>query len=210
MDYAGLQTSLQNWSLRTDSASVAELPTIIGFAEDTLNHGMPERSIAPLRVREMLETATITMTDGSGALPDDYLQYFSVRSMASTPRPLEYATSSFTNYAYPDGASGLSNTFSITGVSTINVFPVSASDVELVYYQKIPALSSSNTSNWLLAKLPALYLHAGLLQLGLFNRDNELIQRSQAMVAAMIDGLNMTDMMGSYAKVGTRMRMLTP
>lgn len=210
MDYAGLQTSLQNWSLRNDSASVAELPTMIGFAEDMFNHGMPERSIAPLRVREMLETATITLTDGAGDLPADYLQYFSARSMASTPRPLEYATSSFTNFAYPDGSAGLSNTFSITGASTLNVFPVSGEDVELVYYQKIPALSDSNTSNWLLAKLPALYLHAGLLQLGMFNRDNELIARSQALVASMIDGLNMTDTLGSYAKTGTRMRMFTP
>lgn len=210
MDYAGLQTSLQNWSLRNDAASVAELPTIIGFAEDIFNHGMPDRSIAPLRVREMLETATITLTDGSGALPADYLQYFSARSMESTPRPLEYATVNFTNYAYPSGSAGLANTFSITGLSVINVFPVSGSDVELVYYQKIPALSDSNTSNWLLAKMPSLYLHAGLLQLGLFNRDNDLIVRSQALVAGMIDGLNMTDTLGSYAKAGTRMRMLTP
>lgn len=210
MDYSGLQTSIQNWGVRSDAATVAEIPNFISFSEDMFNHGMPERTIAPLRVREMLDTATITMTDGTGDLPADYLQYFSARSMASTPRPLDYATSSYTNFAYADGAAGLSNAFSISGVSTINVYPSSGSDVELVYYQKIPALSDSNTSNWLLAKMPSLYLHAGLMQLGMFNRDNELISRSQALVAAMVDGLNMTDALGSYAKAGTRMRMLTP
>jgi hypothetical protein len=80
----------------------------------------------------------------------------------------------------------------------------------LVYYAKIPALSVSNTTNWLLQKMPALYLHGALMHLGMFNRDNELIQRSQAMVAAMIDGLNLTDTLGSYAKTGTRLRMITP
>lgn len=210
MDYAGLQAAVLNWAAKSDSGTVAEVPNFVLFAEDSFNHGMPERGIAPLRVREMQTRATITMTDGAGSLPADYLQYQSARSMTSTPRSLSYATDTYTDYAYPDSASGLSNTFTISGVTGINVFPLSGSDVDLVYYAKIPALSITNTTNWLLRKMPALYLHGALMHLGMFNRDNELIQRSQAMVASMIDGLNMTDVMGSYAKTGTRMRMLTP
>lgn len=210
MDYAGLKASVSNWSARSDTATVDEIPNFILFAEDSFNHGMPERGIAPLRVREMIDTATITMTNGAGSLPGDYLQYVTARSMASTPRPLSYATGSYTDYAYADGAAGLSNAFSISGVSGINVFPSSGSDVDLVYYAKIPTLSDSTTTNWLLAKMPALYLHGALMHLGIFAKDNELIQRSQALVASMIDGLNMTDTLGSYAKTGTRMRMVTP
>lgn len=210
MDYTGLKTSIQNWSARSDADTVAEIPNFVLFAEDSFNHGMPERGIAPLRVREMQAVSTITLTDGAGSLPDDYLQYQSARSMTSTPRPLSYATPTFTDYAYPDGAGGLSNTFSISGVTGINVYPLSASDVQLVYYAKIPSLNDTDTSNWLLEKMPALYLHGALMHLGIFVRDNELIQRSQALVASMIDGLNMTDALGSYAKAGTRLRMLTP
>lgn len=210
MDYAGLKTSVSNWSGRSDAETVGEIPNFILFAEDSFNHGMPGNGIAPLRVREMQATATITMTDGAGTLPTDYLQYITARSMASTPRPLSYATGSYTDYAYVDGAAGLSNTFSITGVSGINVFPSSGSDVDLVYYAKIPSLSDATTTNWLLQKMPSLYLHGALLHLGIFTRDNELIQRSQAMVTSLIDGLNMTDTLGSYAKAGTRMRMVTP
>lgn len=210
MDYTGLQTSILNWSARSDTGTTAEVPNFILFAEDSFNHGMPERGIAPLRVREMQSTATITMTNGAGSLPSDYLQYQTARSMASTPRPLSYATDSYTDYAYADGAAGLSNTFSISGVTGINVFPSSGSDVELVYYAKIPALSASNTTNWLLQKMPALYLHGSLMHLGMFIKDNDLIQRSQVMVASMIDGLNLTDTLGSYAKTGTRLRMITP
>lgn len=210
MDYAALQAAVLNWSARSDALTTAEVPNFILFAEDSFNHGMPERGISPLRVREMQERATITMTSGAGSLPADYLQYQSARSMESIPRPLAYATDTYTDYAYPDSASGVSNTFSISGVTGINVFPLSGSDVDLVYYAKIPTLSDSNTTNWLLQKMPALYLHGALMHLGMFNRDNDLIQRSQAMVASMIDGLNMTDALGSYAKTGSRMRMLTP
>ena len=210
MDYAGLKSSVANWAARPDAATVDEIPNFILFAEDSFNHGMPERGIAPLRVREMIETATITMTDGAGSLPGDYLQYITTRSMASTPRSLSYATGSYTDYAYADDADGLSNVFSIAGVSGINVFPSSGSDVNLSYYAKIPTLNDTTTTNWLLAKMPALYLHGALMHLGIFDRDNELIQRSQALVASMIDGLNITDALGSYAKTGTRMRMVTP
>lgn len=209
MDYAGLQTAVLNWAARSDAAATAEVVNCIAFATDSFNHGVPANGIAPLRTREMETLASITMTDGVGTLPTDYLQYKNARSMSSLPNPLSYATGSYTNGAFADGAAGLSTTFSITG-STIYVFPTSGVDVDLVYYAAIPALSVSNTSNWLLAKMPSLYLHATLMHLAMFIRDATLLPRSQAVVASTIDGLNQTDLLSEYAKTGTRMGMLTP
>lgn len=210
MNYSDLLSSITNWANRNDPFVAGELANFVSFAEDSFNHGMPDRNIAPLRVREMQKTGTITLTNGSGSLPADYLQYRNVRSMASIPRPLAYASDSFTEYAYPDGAAGVSSSFSIDGVSSISVFPPSSPDVEIKYYAKIPSLTDSNPSNWLLAKMPALYLHGALFHLALFTGNTEMLQRSQALVASMIDGLNTTDTMGTYAMSGTRLRMLTP
>jgi hypothetical protein len=209
MNYSQLVSSVESWSARSDSATVNEIPNFIAFAEDSFNHGMPERGIAPLRVREMLVTDDITMTDGVGTIPDDYLQYLSAQSVASTPRPLAYSAPVYNEYAYADGAAGLSNSFYINAAS-LYVYPLSDSDVRMTYYGKIPSLSVSNTTNWLIEKMPTLYLHGALLHLGLFVRDNELLARSQALVAAGIDGLNMTDALGRYAQTGSRMRMITP
>jgi hypothetical protein len=209
MDYAALQTAVLNWAARSDTATTTEVVNCIAFATDGFNYGVPARGIAPLRVREMETLASITMTDGVGTLPTDYLQYKTAKSMASLPNPLSYATGSYTNGAYADGAAGLSTTFSITG-STIYVFPTSGVDVDMVYYAKIPTLSDSNTSNWLLAKMPSLYLHAALMHLAMFTRDDALLSRSQAIVAATIDGLNLTNDLSEYAKVGTRMGFKTP
>jgi hypothetical protein len=209
MDYAGLQSAVLNWAARSDAASTAEVVNCIAFATDGFNYGVPARGISPLRVREMETLASITMTDGVGTLPTDYLQYKTAKSMSSLPNPLSYATGSYTDGAYADGAAGLSTTFSITG-STIYVFPTSGVDVDLVYYAAIPTLSVSVTSNWLLAKMPNLYLHAALMHLAMFNRDDALLARSQAMVASTIDGLNITNELSIYAKAGTRMSFLTP
>lgn len=209
MDYTGLQTAVLNWAAKSDAGTVAEVPNFIAFATDGFNHGVAARGIAPLRVRDMETLASITMTDGVGTLPADYLQYKTAKSMSSLPNPLSYSTGSYTNAAFADGAAGLSTTFSITG-STIYVFPTSGVDVDMVYYAAIPALSVSNTTNWLLTKLPMLYLHASLMHLAMFVKDDGLLARSQAMVASTIDGLNQTDQLSEYAKVGTRMSFKTP
>lgn len=210
MDYAGLQTSIQNWSARSDAETIAEIPTMIGFAEDGFNHGIPERTIAPLRVREMLDTTALTPNgDGEVTLPDDYLQFRAVTSDASIARDLTGIAPTFATQNYAGSGAGLSNNFTLIG-NVLKGYPMSSSDVTLLYYQKIPSLSVSNTTNWLLAKMPSLYLHASLLQVGLFTKDNELIQRSAALVASMIDGLNATDQLSQYSRAGTNMGMLTP
>lgn len=210
MDYAGLQTSIANWAARSDGAISDEIPNFIAFATDSFNHGIPMANIAPLRVREMLTGPyTNTITSGVGTLPNDFLQVKDAVSLASINRPLSYITTGYVGQAYPDSAAGLSNSYTIIG-NSIYVYPTNSTSVGLTYYQKIPALSNSVTSNWLLAKLPSLYLHASLYHLGLFTKDNELIQRSSALVANMIDGLNMTDELALYSKAGATMGMFTP
>ncbi|MEK1928240.1 MAG: hypothetical protein AAAC47_00335 [Pararhizobium sp.] len=209
MNYSDLQTSVTNWAARSDSLTVAEVPNFISFATDSFNHGIPERTIAPIRTREMLTTADVTPVDGEAALPDDFLQISGVTSLNSIRRPLSFVSTGYTDARYADRAGGLPNSFSIVG-SSLFTYPVSSTDLELVYYKKIPHLSNDEPTNWLLDKLPALYLHASLYHLAIFTKDNELIQRSAAFIASMIDGLNITDMLSIYSRTSVRMQMVTP
>jgi hypothetical protein len=48
------------------------------------------------------------------------------------------------------------------------------------------------------------------MHLAMFNQNDALLARSQAIVAATIDGLNLTNDLSEYAKVGTRMGFMTP
>lgn len=206
MDYAGLKSSVARWAARDDLTS--DIPQFIEFATATFNHG--HDGYAPyLRVREMEKTTTLTPVDDGYALPADYLQYITLQEDASIARPLSYVASSYSDYKYADRAGGLSNDFIIDG-STIYSFPVSSNDFTLRYYAKIPELSDIVTSNWLLEKQPQIYLHAALMQLGLFTKDDDLTTRSAAFVKAGIDGLNAEEMMSKYSRSRVRMTQFTP
>lgn len=207
MDYAGLKTAIADWSARTDLTSY--LTDMIDFATAGFNHGIPERGIAPLRTREMMTVSSLTPASGAIALPSDYLQYIRVVEKASIRRELKYVVPTYTDQVYPDRVSGLASDFTIIG-SSLYMFPVSTTDHELTYYAEIPDLSVSNTSNWLLAKHPMLYLHASLLQVGIFTKDNVLMARSSALVTSMIDGINLTNELAIYARAGTRLQGLNP
>ena len=211
MDYVGLQASVTNWAARSDSLTVAEVPNFIAFATDSFNHGIPERTIAPIRTREMMSNppAVLTPVAGVATLPADFLQPIEATSLNSIRRPLSFITNGYTDARYADRAGGLPNSYAILG-NSLSTYPVSSTDVELIYYQKIPQLSNDAPTNWLIEKLPALYLHASLYQLALFTKDNELIQRSTAMMIAMIDGLNVTDMLSVYSRASVKMQMVTP
>ena len=207
MNYSQLKTALADWSARTDLTSY--LTDFIDFATAGFNHGIPQSGIAPLRVREMETTEDLTPVSGVCTLPSDYLQYRRVVELASIRRELSYVTPSYSDQQYPDRAGGLACDFTIIG-SSLYTFPVSENDIELTHFEKIPDLSDSATSNWLLAKHPSLYLHAGLLQVAMFTKDNNLFSRSAALVASMIDGLNATNELANYARAGTRMKGMTP
>jgi len=209
MNYSELQASVTNWAARSDSLTVAEVPNFISFATDSFNHGIPERSIAPIRTREMLTTGDVTPVSGVATLPTDFLQISGVTSLNSIRRPLSFVSTGYTNVRYADRDGGLPNSFSIVG-NSLMTYPVSSTELELVYYKKIPQLSDSAPTNWLIEKLPALYLHAALYQLAMFTKDNDLLQRSAAMMIAMIDGLNLTDMLSIYSRTSVRMGMQTP
>lgn len=207
MDYSGLQTALADWSARTDLTSV--IPSFIEFSTAMFNHGIPDRGVAPLRVREMETIDDLTPASGACTLPDDYLQYRRVVEKASIRRELQYVAPSYTDQQYPDRSGGLACDFTIIGGS-LYTFPVSGNDIELTYYAAIPNLSDSATTNWLLTKQPNLYLHAGLVQLAMYTKDNALLERSMALVTMTIDGLNRTNELANFARAGTRMKGMTP
>ncbi len=63
--------------------------------------------------------------------------------------------------------------FTIEGLSLL-VRPIDdGSSVQLLYYTKIPALSDSATTNWLLTAHPDLYLFASLVEASMFGVNDE-------------------------------------
>lgn len=190
--YSDLKSAISNWFMgRSDLASNAD--DFIDLAEGHFNQ--------VLRCREMETTASLTPVSNVCTLPTDYLEYKRVVEKASPRRPLKYITEDAADYLYPFRDSGLASNFTIVG-NSLQAFPLSTNDIELVYYQKIPALSDSNTSNWLLARSPNLYLHTCLFYVSEFVKDNEEMVKEGALMGRFIDELQALDMRTKFANAG--------
>lgn len=206
--FAELKTAILNWADVNDSDTVTAADDFVSFSTDMFNYGYDDGQIKvdPLRVREMQDVTDLTPTDGACDLPDDYLQYRRVVELASCRRNLTYIAMTAVEQAFAAREAGLSDRFTIVG-GELFMFPTSSNDIELTYYQAIPTLSDGATSNWLLVKRPALYLQAGLFHLGVYRRDNEMIERSMKLMKGLMGGLSKSNFSSEFARATTRLRV---
>jgi hypothetical protein len=88
--------------------------------------------------------------------------------MASSPKiELEYVEPSYLQWAYPSNNAGTPQVFTIEA-SSIYIRPTTSDNLTFLYYAKIPALSDSNTTNWLLTAHPDVYLFGSMVEAELF------------------------------------------
>jgi hypothetical protein len=160
--YAELKTAVENWLDHT--LFTARVPEFIARFEASANRR--------LRTRQMEATTTLTPSSGAAALPTDYLTWRRL-TWPGLPRiELEYVEPSYLQAAYPSQPSGTPLVFTIEG-SSILIRPISTGSLELDYYQKIPALSVGNATNWLLTAHPDLYLFGALVEAEMFGVNDE-------------------------------------
>ena len=183
--YAELQSSIADWLLRDDLTSV--IPTFISLAEAKFNR----------RIRDyrMVKRATAQVDTAYFAIPSDWQEKVRFQINTSPITTLEYVT--------PDQAaeekrlyksSGRPAFFTMIGDEfQIVPAPDSTYNAELTYYSKIPALSASNTSNWLLTKAPDIYLYGALMEAAPYLDDAEKLNTwggllEQSMQALRVEG----------------------
>ena len=67
--------------------------------------------------------------------------------------------------------------------------PGEATDINVLYYEKIPALSDSQTTNWLLTDAPDVYLYGSLVHTAPYLADDQRAQMWAAMYQSAVDEL---------------------
>jgi hypothetical protein len=77
--------------------------------------------------------------------------------------------------------------------------PDTTYDGELTYYAKIPSLSDSNTSNWLLAYAPDLYLYGALVEAEPYLKNDERIAVWGELYLRVIADIEVADERASVA-----------
>ena len=182
--YAELKTEIEAFTHRSDLS--AYLDTFIDFAEARLNRD--------LRVSQqeiiLASSATQYIT-----LPADFL---AVRVISKTSNPvqeLQYITPAEMD-RIADGSSTL-NYYTILGDS-IKLQAASSTDVELTYYAKIPALSGTATTNWLLSLHPDVYLYACLVEAYNYVRNEEQSAKHLGLYMSAVNDIKRQDNTRKY------------
>lgn len=160
--YSDLQSAIANWIARADLGP--SIPDFIALFESAASRR--------LRLRQQESAATLAPSAGVAALPADYLAWRRVTWTGQFPRELEYVHPSYLHALYPTRPAGTPRLFAIEGGS-LTVAPSSDTALTFDYFQKVPALSAANTSNWLLAAAPDLYLFGALAEAHAFVKDTE-------------------------------------
>jgi hypothetical protein len=188
--YAELKTSIGDWLNRSDLTSV--IPDFISLAEAQI-----ERT---LRARQMIVRANASFDAQYGAVPSDFLETKSLKLTSTNPQtPLEFLSiDALDQKAAEYTASGRPRFFGVVG-GQLRIVPTpdSTYTTELTYYAKLSKLSTSNTSNWLLASSPDIYLYGSLLQAAPYLQDDARIQTWATLYERALNDLQTADDRGA-------------
>lgn len=163
--YAELQTAIGDWLNRADLDQ--KIPDFIRLAESTLND--------VLRSADMVTQSTsVAISSGRADLPEDALEIVYAQVAGAEDEPLEQITPQQLTMLRRTRTRDAANPrfFAIIG-RKIAVTPTpSSGSLDIDYYQRIPALTNSNTTNWLLTDAPHMYLYTSLLHATPFLMDD--------------------------------------
>lgn len=167
--YAELQSAVADWLNRSDLED--RIKDFIAFTE--------ARWKDRLRARDMITRSTLSASSQYTNLPSDFLEMHSVYVASPYPKKLEVLSKEQIDQMrekYCDTA-GPPKYYAIDGTD-IEVFPTpsSATTLNIAYYAAVPALDDDNTSNWVLAKYPELYVHGALIASAPFLNDDSRLE----------------------------------
>lgn len=201
-NYTELKSAVADFLNRDDLTSV--IPTFISLAEAQMqrvirHHKMMQRSEAEIDTRYF-------------ALPSDWAE--TVRFHVIGDRTYRLELTSLDDMLQLRQANG-----NPTGIPThfahvgeqLEVYPTPSGtfDVELLYFKDIPALSDSNTTNWLLTDYPDVYLYGALMQSAPYLDDDQRMQVWSTLYGNSVQAINQESKKSRYSGAGMRVRINT-
>lgn len=191
--YSTLITAVGDWLERADTDAL--VPDWIALTEAHMNRR--------LRVGRMItRTASFSVDAEFESVPTDFLAPRSARLTSGDKNLLKFFTpEQMAEYKEFNGDTG-GDLFAYAVVGTEFEFapvPTSTYTVALSYYAKIPALTVSNTSNWVLASSPDAYLHGCLMFAGSYYQDAGLRDEHATLFNAALERIEAGDRSSAFA-----------
>lgn len=184
--FSDLQTAIANWTHRSDLSSITG--DLITLAEARINGDLDAR----------FQDSTTTLSTVAGtetvALPTDVINIRSVFVDSAQQVTLKYVTPDQFRTLYPYDTSGVPNVYTVIG-SNLYLAPVpdGVYSLPITYKARVPALSVSSPTNWLLTTYPNVYLYASLLECAPYIKDDARLQTWKAAYDLAIESVNHQD-----------------
>lgn len=179
---------------------------LITLCEATLNR--------VVRHHRMIERSTATLDTRLFPVPTDWLETlrFSITAPSSAIRTLELASldALFDERMADADRASVPRLYAHVG-QEFEVWPQPDGEytAELLYYQKIPALSVSNTTNWLLTLAPDVYLYGALISGHAYVVDDERLPVWTSLFTAAVQELNRASRNARFSGTGLKVRWRT-
>jgi hypothetical protein len=198
--YATLKTAVADFLNRDDLTSV--VPTFIALAEADM-----QRKVRHWR----METRSTAQLDTQfSAIPSDWVETIRFYLTTGETSRLELISQAemIDRKEADSNVTGRPYYYAMTG-SQFELYPVPDGTYagELLYYAKIPALSDSATTNWLLTNAPDAYLYGALIHSAPYLKDDARVQVWAALYQSAIDGLNTSSNDARHSGTGLRMKI---
>lgn len=189
--YDSLVADVQSYLERTDTATVEKIPTFIMLAEQVIANDIKFLGNLTVQASNMVQAQatidkparwrkTVSMNVTVGGLRNPVLL-----------RKYEYLR----EYAPDPAATGVPKYYADYDYTHWLVAPTPADDYsfEVIYYERVQPLDSSNQTNWFTIYAPQALLYGTLLQAMPFLKNDERITMWQAQYAQVINSLKTED-----------------
>ena len=194
--FGGIKTAVADWLERTD------LTTVIGAdffplmqAKMYYGHGT---DIPPLRIRAMIDSATITpATGGTFVITTEcgsgFLEFLEMVPTTAGSPSLDYVDP----WQFRKQVDALQSTtgpqfiYTVEG-DTVYLAPAAVTDIAAKWYEKFTALSGDSDTDWIILNAPQVYMDGCLMEACAYlSDDHEAVFRGK--FAAGIKALNIMD-----------------
>ena len=198
--YAELQSAIADFLDRDDLTSA--IPTFIYAAEKQM-----EKEI---RHPRMMRRSEGQIDSRYSPVPPTWLETIRLHISGTPSYRLELTSldDMLQLREQSGGGSGRPTHYAHFG-ENIEVYPNPDTEynIELMYYEKLPVLSDSNTSNWLLEVAPEAYLYGALVHSAPYLKDDARIQVWGSLYAGAVAGVNKQADQARFGGSGLRMRV---
>ena len=181
--YAELQTAVANWLDRGDLTE--RIKEFIDLAEARMNRVLRLQLMVNIDTTTLGGSSTLVAGTRDYALPSGYLQMVDFALTTDPITPLSYITPENMNRMWAGSQLGIPRAYTIisnnsSGTPTPTVrfgpSPAGAYTYSMMFYKKIEALGTGNTTEAMLTDNPDIYLYGALMEAEPFLMNDQRVQ----------------------------------